>query len=174
MEHPWKLLIEQIRDRGWTQKQFSVLVWKKNSEVNELIKWKRNITVWWDLKLSEILGTPEKYWINLQVEYDYQEAKKVRAQEKSQKESENIPEIVSEIWSIDSSDSPKQWWKVIDYEIPAIQTVSNEWENDNKQIQEESIKDSPEKQPDKGKWQEIESHEYKVHRHQLKQIFWWF
>ena len=75
MEHPWKLLIEVIKDRGWTQKQFSSFVWKKNSEVNELIKGKRNITVQRDLILSKILWTPEKYWINLQVDYDYNLAK---------------------------------------------------------------------------------------------------
>lgn len=83
MEHPWKLLIEAIKDRGWTQKQFSSFVWKKNSEVNELIKGKRNITVQWDLILSKILWTPEKYRINLQVDYDYNLAKIKYAEEMS-------------------------------------------------------------------------------------------
>lgn len=71
MNHPWKDLIEQIRERDWTQKQFSHLAWKKVSEVNELIKWKRNITIQWDLLLSNILGTPEKYWIHKQIDHDY-------------------------------------------------------------------------------------------------------
>ena len=86
MEHPWKILIEEIRWRWWTQKQFSSFVWKKNSEVNELIKWKRNITVQWDLILADVLGTPEKYWINLQVEYDYELAKRKYEEEKNSRE----------------------------------------------------------------------------------------
>lgn len=93
MDHPWKILIEQIRDRWWTQKQFSVFVWKKNSEVNELIKWKRNITVQWDLILADILWTPEKYWINLQVEYDYNIAKIKYNEEKNNKKTLE-PEVI--------------------------------------------------------------------------------
>lgn len=89
MIHPWKLLIEEIRNRNWTQKQFAVFVWKKNSEVNELIKWKRNITIQWDLILSEILWTPEKYWINLQTDYDYEIAKAERKKEQNEKNTED-------------------------------------------------------------------------------------
>ena len=106
MIHPWKKLIEEIRDRNWTQKQFAVLVWKKNSEVNELIKWKRNITIQWDLILSEVLWTPEKYWINMQTDYDYEILKQEREKQKMEQKQEfevvsdipkeNIQEVVSE------------------------------------------------------------------------------
>ena len=97
MEHPWKVLIEQIRERWWTQKQFSTFVWKKNSEVNELIKWKRNITVQRDLILADVLWTPEKYWINMQVEYDYILAKEKYEEEKNKKIIS--PEIVDKNWN---------------------------------------------------------------------------
>ena len=76
MKHPWEYLIQEIRDRGWTQKQFSLLLWKKVSEVNELIKWKRNITIQRDLLLSNILWSPEKYWMNKQIDHDYSIAKR--------------------------------------------------------------------------------------------------
>lgn len=95
MTHPWKKLIEEIRNRNWTQKQFAVFVWKKNSEVNELIKWKRNITIQWDLILSEVFWTPEKYWINMQTDYDYEIAKKEREKQKMEQKQEF--EIVSDI-----------------------------------------------------------------------------
>ncbi len=76
IKHPWQYLIQEIRDRHWTQKQFSLLAWKKVSEVNELIKWKRNITIQRDLVLSNVLWSPEKYRMNKQIDYDYSIAKR--------------------------------------------------------------------------------------------------
>lgn len=70
--HPGEKIQAELKDRGWTQRQFAFLLWKKVSEVNELIKWKRNITVQWDILLSHILWTPRKYWLDLQNEYDYE------------------------------------------------------------------------------------------------------
>lgn len=104
MEHPWKLLMETIKDRGWTQKQFSSFVWKKNSEVNELIKGKRNITVQRDLILSKILWTPEKYWVNLQVDYDYNLAK-IKYEEDLMNANQDNPILV---WS-DGKDISVSW-----------------------------------------------------------------
>jgi plasmid maintenance system antidote protein VapI len=71
MKHPWQDIIHEIKARGWTQKHFSLLLWKKVSEVNELIKWKRNITIQRDLLLSKVLWFPEKFRINKQIDYDY-------------------------------------------------------------------------------------------------------
>jgi plasmid maintenance system antidote protein VapI len=48
---------------------------KKGSEVNELIKGKRNITVQWDILLSKLFDDPEKKRMHLQVDYDYQKSK---------------------------------------------------------------------------------------------------
>lgn len=110
MNHPWKDLIEQIRERDWTQKQFSHLAWKKVSEVNELIKWKRNITIQWDLILSNVLGTPEKYRIQKQIDHDYIIAKEIFVQnnnlpsKKEEKEKVNLTletsKILNEVSSV--------------------------------------------------------------------------
>ncbi len=82
MNHPGKILIEEIRSRDLTQKAFSLMLWKKVSELNELIKWKRNITIQWDMLLSDVLWTPEKFWIHKQVDYDYFIAKENFTQNK--------------------------------------------------------------------------------------------
>ena len=96
MIHPWKKIIEEIRNRNWTQKQFAILVWKKNSEVNELIKWKRNITIQWDYILSQVLWTPEKYWINMQTDYDYEQMKlKLKEEKQNKPEFEVVEDIPS-------------------------------------------------------------------------------
>ena len=94
MIHPWKKIIEEIRNRNWTQKQFAILVWKKNSEVNELIKGKRNITIQRDYVLSQVLWTPEKYWINMQTDYDYEQMKLKIKEEKNKTESFEIVEDI--------------------------------------------------------------------------------
>ena len=70
-EHPWTELQLLIKEKWLTQKAFSAILWKKVSEVNELLKWKRNITIQWDYLLHQTLWTPIKYWILKQVDYDY-------------------------------------------------------------------------------------------------------
>jgi plasmid maintenance system antidote protein VapI len=73
MPHPWILLATTLKDQGRTQKQFAILAWKKVSEVNELIKGKRNITIQWDYILYTIFDTPLKHRLQMQVDYDYEQ-----------------------------------------------------------------------------------------------------
>ena len=75
LQHPGKILQEIVTARGLTQKTFATMMGKKVSEINELIKGKRNITVQWDILISLILGDPEKKWLNLQNNFDYVVAK---------------------------------------------------------------------------------------------------
>jgi len=92
MKHPWQELIKKIKERNLTQKDFSLLLWKKVSELNELIKWKRNITIQWDLLLSDVLNTPEKYRILKQIDYDYYKAKNDFSKDKNLKENKKNKE----------------------------------------------------------------------------------
>jgi len=71
LEHPWIELQVLIKEKWLTQKAFSSILWKKVSEVNELLKWKRNITIQRDYLLHQTLWTPVKYWILKQIDYDY-------------------------------------------------------------------------------------------------------
>ena len=71
IEHPWTELQVLIKEKWLTQKAFSSILWKKVSEVNELLKWKRNITIQRDYLLHQTLWTPMKYWILKQGDYDY-------------------------------------------------------------------------------------------------------
>lgn len=54
---------------------FASMIGKKVSEVNELIKWKRNITVQRDILLSIVFDDPEQKRIKLQNNFDYGIAK---------------------------------------------------------------------------------------------------
>ena len=71
LEHPWTELQVLIKEKWLTQKAFASILWKKVSEVNELLKWKRNITIQRDYLLHQHLWTPIKYWILKQIDYDY-------------------------------------------------------------------------------------------------------
>ncbi|MEI7562808.1 MAG: hypothetical protein WCJ39_03730 [bacterium] len=75
---------QELLHRGRTQKDFAYLLGKKGSEVNELIKGKRNITVQRDILLSKLFDDPEKKWIHLQVEYDYQKSRSLVEEQKIQ------------------------------------------------------------------------------------------
>ena len=99
MKHPGEFLIEEIRARGLTQKDFSLMLWKSGSELNELIKWKRNITIQWDILLSQVLGSTEKYWIHKQIDYDYFLAKKESENLKSKVEQDII--LDRDLWKVD-------------------------------------------------------------------------
>ena len=71
LEHPWIELQVLIKEKWLTQKAFASILWKKVSEVNELLKWKRNITIQRDYLLHQVLWTPIKYRILKQIDYDY-------------------------------------------------------------------------------------------------------
>ena len=71
IKHPWIELQALIKEKWLTQKAFASILWKKVSEVNELLKWKRNITIQRDYLLHQTLWTPMKYRILKQVDYDY-------------------------------------------------------------------------------------------------------
>ena len=75
MNSLWKELLEKIEELWLTQKAFSAKIGKKSSEINELIKWKRKITIAWDILFSKVFHTPEKYWIYKQIDLDYEQAK---------------------------------------------------------------------------------------------------
>ena len=71
IQHPGKILQQELTSKWLTQKVFASMIGKKISEVNELIKWKRNITVQRDILLSVVFGDPEQKWIKFQNDFDY-------------------------------------------------------------------------------------------------------
>ncbi len=76
--HPWEYLKDEIEARWLTQKEFSEIIWKSPSELNELIKWKRNITPIWAILIATVFDVSPDTWLNLQHEYDlYQVREKI-------------------------------------------------------------------------------------------------
>ena len=84
-------LLEKIGELWLTQKAFSAKIGKKSSEINELIKWKRKITIAWDILFSKVLNTPEKYWIYRQIDLDYEQIKQTW-QDENNNDKKNFPD----------------------------------------------------------------------------------
>ena len=123
LEHPWTELQLLIKEKWLTQKAFSSILWKKVSEVNELLKWKRNITIQRDYLLHQTLWTPIKYWILKQIDYDYSLI--------DIEESSNSPldkEGLGEIWShSERSEESRKTWNQID---SSADKSASEWQKE--------------------------------------------
>ena len=135
----------RLQDLGVTQKSFSEQIGKRVSEINELIKWKRNITIGWDYILSNFFHTEYKYWILKQVDYDYEQflaemdlkeqfIERKREERKENNDNQKIQENLW-IWSIDNiynKNSNVSWlninWELLKNEKDsAIPTISQEY-----------------------------------------------
>ena len=147
----------RLQDLGFTQKSFSEQIGKRVSEINELIKWKRNITIGWDYLLSNFFHTEYKYWILKQVDYDYEQflaemdlkeqfIERKREEKKENNDYQKIQENLW-IWSIDNiynKNSNVSWlnvnWELIkngkDSTIPTISQKTHLLEKNNNSQEE--------------------------------------
>lgn len=83
--HPGKEIATRLEALGITQKAFSSQIWKRVSEINELIKGKRNITLARDYVLSKYFHTELKYRIVKQIDYDYEQFLLLQSQKEPKK-----------------------------------------------------------------------------------------
>ena len=75
-EHPWVLLDIALETNDMTQKEFAQLIWKSPVEVNQIISWKRPITLDWAMKICAVFGWKPVYLLEMQADYDEQEYRK--------------------------------------------------------------------------------------------------
>jgi len=74
--HPGRYILQELKSKGRTQKEFSQLIGKKISELNELINGKRNVTILRDMLLSAAFDNEEGKRVNMQNKYDFSVAKR--------------------------------------------------------------------------------------------------
>ena len=75
-EHPWVWLEIILDNLDISQKEFAELIWKSPVEVNQIIAWKRSITLDRAMKICAVFGWKPKIWLDMQADYDEQEYKK--------------------------------------------------------------------------------------------------
>ena len=68
--HPGEYLVDALSVKGWTQKEFADIVGISKFEINDIVKWRRNITPRIAARFGEALGMPASSWLNLQNMYD--------------------------------------------------------------------------------------------------------
>jgi antitoxin HigA-1 len=78
--HPGEILLEEfLEPSGTSQAAFAEEIGWTKARLNELIRGKRGVTAEAALDLAEVLGTSPKLWMNFQVTYDLERAKRARA-----------------------------------------------------------------------------------------------
>jgi len=68
--HPWEHIQDELDARGWTQKQFAILLWISQNEVNDIIKWRRNVTARLAMRIWKAFWTSA--WMRLWLQNSYE------------------------------------------------------------------------------------------------------
>jgi HTH-type transcriptional regulator/antitoxin HigA len=68
--HPGKMLLDELETRGILQSDFAKLIGYKKSQLNEIIKGKRNVDDELAILLERELGINANFWVNSQDNYD--------------------------------------------------------------------------------------------------------
>lgn len=68
--HPGEVLADELQARGISQKKFAELIGMQPSQLNEIIKGKRNITAQTALIFETHLQINAQVWLNLQSNYE--------------------------------------------------------------------------------------------------------
>lgn len=101
--HPGTILEDEIEANGLTQIDFAKLIGLNRSQLNEIIKGKRNINADLALLLEKALGIDAEYWMEAQKNYDLDKAR-IEAKNKEQLEA-------IEIWNVAKDFIPVTFYK---------------------------------------------------------------
>ncbi|WP_070137979.1 HigA family addiction module antitoxin [Crocinitomix algicola] len=88
--HPGEMILDEIMANGYSQSEFAKKLGMNRSQLNEIIKGKRDVNAELATLLEAALGLPAKYWLNLQNQYDID---KVKIEEKAAKQVDAIKEF---------------------------------------------------------------------------------
>lgn len=82
--HPGELILDELKERGMTQKQLSEITGLKPSVISETIHGKRPVSVRMAAALERVLEISASYWLNLQSQYDLDAAAIIDREEKKE------------------------------------------------------------------------------------------
>ncbi|MBR0037557.1 MAG: HigA family addiction module antidote protein [Bacteroidales bacterium] len=72
--HPGEMIKDELRARGMSQRQLSVITGIKPSVISETINGKRNVSLAMAQSLERAFEIPADVWMNLQVQYNLDSA----------------------------------------------------------------------------------------------------
>ncbi len=74
--HPGEVLREEfINPMGLSQRKFAEKIGVPPTRLNQIVQEKRSITADTALRLARYLGTTPEFWMNLQSQYDLEQAR---------------------------------------------------------------------------------------------------
>lgn len=74
--HPGEILKDELEARDMSQRKFAAIIGVSYSVLNEVINGKRPITTEYALKIEAATGIPAYIWVNMQMEYNMQMARR--------------------------------------------------------------------------------------------------
>ena len=92
--HPWEYLLDALKSKWWSQTELSEIIWISRFEINDIIKWRRNITPRIAFRLWEAFWNSWSTWLNLQNLYD------LSILEQSKEEIEQRKFIRQKVWEL--------------------------------------------------------------------------
>jgi addiction module HigA family antidote len=72
--HPGEILADELAEIGVSQSELARALGVPRSRISDIIRGVRPITADTGLRLSRYFGTSDRFWINLQADYDTQVA----------------------------------------------------------------------------------------------------
>lgn len=119
--HPGEVLLDEMQANGYSQVDFANLIGMQKTQLNEIIKGKRDINADTALLLEKALGIDAEYWMELQKNYALDKAR-IEAKNKTQLEA-------IEIWNIIKTIVPISFFK-------KVQAITGDLLNDIQKIKQ--------------------------------------
>lgn len=94
--HPGEILLDEMQANGYTQVDFANLIGMQKTQLNEIIKGKRDVNADTALLLEKALGIDAEYWMELQKNYALDKAR-IEAKNKTQLEAIEIWNLIKTI-----------------------------------------------------------------------------
>lgn len=101
--HPGEILLDEIIANNFSQIDFAKMIGFSRTQLNEIIKGKRNINADLALLLEKTLGIDAEYWMEAQKNYDLDKAR-IEAKHKEQLEA-------IEVWNVAKEFIPTSFYK---------------------------------------------------------------
>ncbi len=92
--HPGEYIGDELKARNRTQSDFANLIWVSRQFVNDLIKWRKNITPRLAILISAAFWSSADFWLWMQEMYDLYQTEK---ENEIIKKTENIKIKVKEL-----------------------------------------------------------------------------
>lgn len=73
---PGRIILRELEARGWSQQDLAAIMGRPEQMISEIIRAKKQVTAETARQLAKAFGTSPEFWLNLEMQYQLQQAKK--------------------------------------------------------------------------------------------------